>query len=346
MSQDYNNRRGGRRDDGGYRYDRRDDGRRDEGRRDDYLDNEDGGYNRGGSSRYNRNNNYRGGDNRDYRNGNGNGNRRNYNRDYRNDDAAGTSSQHREEEPNVEELVSEMQNVAPLTPEEMQLREDAQVPIEIFDDLVPQVDLKIIRGVMSYGFEYPSEIQKKAIRPLLSGYDVIAQAQSGTGKTAAFCIGTLGNINFEKNETQAVVLAHTLELAQQIEFVFQNICKYVEARISLAIRSIPVKENIEMLNGTSNANGLVPHIVIGTPGRVLDMLNKKAISSNTVKLIILDEADELLSDGFAVQIKDIISALSHEVQIGLFSATMNANFFRITQKFMRNPINILIKRRI
>lgn len=234
-------------------------------------------------------------------------------------------------------------NNIPLTMDDIKKREECLIPVETFDELSNEIDLKIIRGVMAYGFETPSLIQQKAIRPVLSGYDVIAQAQSGMGKTATFCIGALGRINIEENKTQAIVLAHTLELAMQIEFVFKNIGRYLDVRVGMAIKSIPVRDNIDQLLGRTN-NDLVPHVVIGTPGRVLDMLNKNVIIGKEVKLLILDEADELLSDGFLKQIKNIIGTLFSGVQIGLFSATMEPEFFRLTRNFMRNPLNILIKK--
>ena len=231
-----------------------------------------------------------------------------------------------------------------LTPENILKREQAIIPIETFDDLTELIDMKIIRGVISYGFEEPSPIQKKAIKPLLGKFDIIAQAQSGTGKTATFCIGTLGRIDFEKNETQAIIIAHTLELAQQIEHVFTNIGKYTDLRIATAVKSNSVRENIETLLGRNNTEGLLPHVIIGTPGRILDMINKGAIDMETIRLLICDEADELLSDGFILQIRQIIGAINEKTQIGLFSATMDVNFFKITEKFLRNPINVLIKK--
>ena len=230
-----------------------------------------------------------------------------------------------------------------LTPEEIQRREEYLIPIETFDDLGKELDLKIVRGVMAYGFETPSLIQQKAIRPILGGYDVIAQAQSGMGKTATFCIGALGRIDMSQNQIQTIVLAHTLELAMQIEFVFKNIGRYIDVRVGMAVKSIPVRENIDQLLGRTN-NDLVPHVVIGTPGRVLDMLNKEVILGKYIKLLVLDEADELLSDGFIKQIKSIIGTIDPKSQIGLFSATMEPEFFRVTRNFMRNPLNILIKK--
>ena len=256
----------------------------------------------------------------------------------------------REPEPNETNANNEVQQtyeqpieIKELSAEDIARREEFTVPIATFDDLSSLIDLKLIRGVMAYGFEYPSPIQQKAIKPLLGGYDVIAQAQSGTGKTATFCIGTLGNIDYSKNEIQAIVLGHTMELAQQIEIVFTNIGKYLDVRVGQAVKSIPVRDNIDQLLGKTT-DGKLPHVVIGTPGRMLDMINKKVINSNTIKMMVLDEADELLSDGFLQQIRNIISNLCSDVQIGLFSATMEPTFFKITQNFMRNPLNILIKK--
>jgi translation initiation factor 4A len=288
---------------------------------------------------------------RDYNGGGDRGGR--YNRS-RND-----NRQEREASYNIEEKIRESQvqtyesqnaqskeaeDAKPsLTPEEIQRREEYLIPIETFDDLGKELDLKIVRGVMAYGFETPSLIQQKAIRPILGGYDVIAQAQSGMGKTATFCIGALGRIDMSQNQIQTIVLAHTLELAMQIEFVFKNIGRYIDVRVGMAVKSIPVRENIDQLLGRTN-NDLVPHVVIGTPGRVLDMLNKEVILGKYIKLLVLDEADELLSDGFIKQIKSIIGTIDPKSQIGLFSATMEPEFFRVTRNFMRNPLNILIKK--
>ena len=276
----------------------------------------------------------------------GGGGRRGGRRDYgapREDTRSFNVEQLAKEVEQIEETINNNDNLKSISAEDLARREEYSLPIAEFDELSSLIDLKIIRGVMAYGFETPSPIQQKAIRPLLGGYDVIAQAQSGTGKTATFCIGTLGNLDFTKNETQAIVLAHTMELAQQIEIVFTNIGKYLDLRLGKAVKSLSVRENIDLLSGRNN-QGLLPHVVIGTPGRVLDMINKNIIDTRTVKMLVLDEADELLSEGFIHQIKNIISALNGSIQIGLFSATMEPAFFRITQNFMRNPLNILIKK--
>lgn len=209
--------------------------------------------------------------------------------------------------------------------------------IESFEDL--EIDENIIRGIFSYGFEQPSPIQKKAILPLLDGKDVIAQAQSGTGKTATFCLGVLGLIDQKKNETQALVLAHTRELALQINMVFCHIAHYIDILFNLSIGGIPVKDNIENLSKKPRK----PHIVIGTPGRVLDMINKNALKTQNLKIMIIDEADEMLSEGFIDQIYNIFRTMPSNIQVGLFSATMTEKFFDISEKFMRDPIKILVK---
>ena len=313
-------------------------------------------YNRNNRQNYNNNNQQNYNNNRQNYNNNRqnyNNNRQNYNNKRQN--YQNNNYEQNEQNNTYDKSISEKQetNVIEkeeyddpntMTPENIIKREKAIEPIETFDDLSELIDLKIIRGVMSYGFEDPSPIQKKAIKPLLGKFDLIAQAQSGTGKTATFCIGTLGRIDFTKNETQAIVLAHTLELAQQIEHVFTNIGKYTDLRLATAAKSSTVRENIETLLGRNNPDGLLPHVVIGTPGRVLDMINKEVININTIRLLICDEADELLSEGFIAQIKQIIGSIGEQTQIGLFSATMDASFFKLTEKFLRNPINILIKK--
>jgi len=307
-------------------------------------------YNNNGRNYNNNRQNYNN-NRRNYNNNsqNYNNNRRHYNNNQQNDNYENNNSYNEPEnepinEPKETIKTEPYDDPNTMTPENIIKREKAIEPIETFDDLSELIDLKIIRGVMSYGFEDPSPIQKKAIKPVLGKFDLIAQAQSGTGKTATFCIGTLGRIDFTKNETQAIVLAHTLELAQQIEHVFTNIGKYTDLRLTTAAKSSTVRDNIESLLGRNNPDGLLPHVVIGTPGRVLDMINKEAININTIRLLVCDEADELLSEGFMSQIKQIIGSITEKTQIALFSATMDASFFKLTEKFLRNPINILIKK--
>ena len=205
---------------------------------------------------------------------------------------------------------------------------------EKFEDM--NLSDTLLRGIYAYGFEKPSVIQQKAITQFMTGRDLIAQAQSGTGKTATFTIGMLQKLDVTLNKTQVIILAHTRELATQIHHVVDNISKYMKISLNLSVGGISVRDNMDSLKSN-------PHIVIGTPGRILDMLNKTSLDREFIKMLILDEADELLSTIFINQIYDIFRQLPGELQVGLFSATMNDNFFNITKKFMRDPIKILVK---
>lgn len=196
---------------------------------------------------------------------------------------------------------------------------------------------RILRGIYAYGFEHPSRIQQQGIIPILDRNDVIAQAQSGMGKTATFCIGILQLIDDRVSRTQAIILAHTRELAFQIDAVIRQLGKYTKTRYCLSIKGIPVSENINTLRRN-------PHIVIGTPGRMYDMIRKKALRTDGLKILVIDEADEMLSKGFQEQIYDIFQSLPNDIQVTLFSATMPEEFFQLTGEFMRSPVKILVKK--
>ncbi len=205
-------------------------------------------------------------------------------------------------------------------------------PIEKFEEVIGD---EILHGIYSYGFEYPSPIQSRAIRPFIHGRDLIAQAQSGTGKTATFIIALLSKLDMTLSKPQGIILAPTAELAQQIATVAKNLGNYMTGlKISLAYKGIGVRENIEEMQQD-------PHIIVGTPGRILDMLNN-AIDYRHLKYLILDEADKLLSREFTTQIREIFKYLVSDAQVGLYTATVDTNFFEITKKFMRNPVYLLV----
>ena len=209
--------------------------------------------------------------------------------------------------------------------------------IEIYDSFEDMgLTDEVLRGIYAYGFEKPSEIQKRGIVKIMEGKDIIAQAQSGTGKTATFTIGMLESLDLSSNTNQVLIMSHTRELSQQIHNVINQISKYIKVNVNLSVGGISVTDNISSLRKR-------PHVIIGTPGRVLDMINKKYINVNTLKMLILDEADEMLSHIFINQIYDIFQNLPPKIQVCLFSATMNKSFFSITQKFMRDPVKILVK---
>jgi len=207
--------------------------------------------------------------------------------------------------------------------------------VDNFDNMNLREDL--LRGIYAYGFEKPSAIQQRAIMPLVKKHDIIAQAQSGTGKTATFTIGILQQLDFSLMECQALILAPTRELAQQIQKVVLALGDYLNVRCHSCIGGTRVRDDIAKLQ-----SGV--HVVVGTPGRVYDMLCRHVLRPDFIKVFILDEADEMLSRGFKDQIHDIFTSLPTSVQVGLFSATMPPDALEITQKFMNNPIQILVKR--
>jgi superfamily II DNA/RNA helicase len=200
------------------------------------------------------------------------------------------------------------------------------------------IDVNILRGIYAYGFEKPSPIQSKSIMSIMKGKDIIAQAQSGTGKTAAFSVGTLSHINTKERSNQALILAPTHELALQISAVITNLSSLMPG---LIIKTIIGGSSID--EDASSMRENIPHIIVGCPGRVFDMIRRRHINANKLKIVVLDEADEMLSSGFKEQVYNIFQNLNKNAQIALFSATLPHNIFQITTKFMREPINIRVK---
>jgi translation initiation factor 4A len=195
---------------------------------------------------------------------------------------------------------------------------------------------ELLRGIYSYGFEKPSKIQQKAIVPIIStNRDFIAQAQSGTGKTGTFTIGCLQLLDFESKDLQCLMLAPTRELAQQIHKVVLAIGEHLKVRSYCCVGGTNVKDDILSLK-----DGV--HIVVGTPGRVQHMISEGYLSTKNLKMLVIDEADEMLSRGFKDQIYDIFKQLPDEIRVFLFSATMPNDVLDITEKFMRDPIKILV----
>jgi translation initiation factor 4A len=204
-----------------------------------------------------------------------------------------------------------------------------------FDDMDLQDDL--LRGVYAYGFEVPSAIQQRAIIPVIKGKDVIAQAQSGTGKTATFAVSILESINTDILGCQAIVLAPTRELARQIKDCTEALSIYLDIKVHMCVGGTSAREDVSILR-----EGV--HVVIGTPGRVFHMINNGALRMDNIKLFCLDEADEMLSQGFKDQIYDIFKFLPEDVQVCLFSATMPNEILEITERFMRDPVQILVQK--
>jgi superfamily II DNA/RNA helicase len=216
---------------------------------------------------------------------------------------------------------------------------EQDTPIQIFntwDELELNKDL--LRGIYAHGFEKPSPIQAKAIRPIMDGVDLIAQAQSGTGKTGSFSIGALSKVVTSENSNQILIMVPTHELAHQITTVISSLSAMMHGiRIKTIVGGSSIDDDADEMRKNP------PHVIVGCPGRVYDMVRRRHINANKLKLVILDEADEMLSSGFKDQVYNVFKYLNKNVQIALFSATLPNNIFQITNKFMRDPVKICVK---
>lgn len=200
---------------------------------------------------------------------------------------------------------------------------------------LPLINYSTLIGFLD--FEKPSAIQQRAILPIIQGRDVIAQAQSGTGKTATFSISILQSIDVTVRETQALVLSPTRELATQIQSVVLALGDYMNVQCHACIGGTSIGEDIRKLEYGQ-------HVVSGTPGRVFDMIRRRSLRTRNIKMLVLDEADELLNKGFKDQIYDVYRYLPPATQVVLLSATLPYDVLEMTTKFMTDPIRILVKR--
>jgi len=215
------------------------------------------------------------------------------------------------------------------------IESDWKEVVDNFDEM--NLKEELLRGIYGYGFEKPSAIQQRAILPCIKGHDVIAQAQSGTGKTATFSISILQQIDTSLNECQALILAPTRELAQQIQKVVIALGDFMKADCHACIGGTNVRDDMRKLDTGS-------HVVVGTPGRVYDMIARKSLRTQFIKIFVLDEADEMLSRGFKDQIKEVFKFLEEDIQVILLSATMPEDVLDVSTHFMRNPVRILVQK--
>lgn len=193
---------------------------------------------------------------------------------------------------------------------------------------------ELVKGIYAVGFENPSFIQKKAIPIIMSRKDLRAQAQSGTGKTGAFVIGSLQCIDETVRTTQCLVLTPTREIAAQNAAKFKEIGAYMNIAVCLLAGGSSVKADIEALSAN-------PHIVVGTPGRINHMLEENHLKTGNISTFILDEADEMLKAGFEDKVRDIFLKLTRDpVQTLLFSATYDMNVLNVIKNIVENPVEI------
>lgn len=190
--------------------------------------------------------------------------------------------------------------------------------------------------LQSNGITSPTPVQKKAIPVLLSGQDVIAQAQTGTGKTIAFTLPILQRIDIDKEQVQALILTPTRELAIQITSELKKLAAAVGAKVLAAYGGQDVDAQIRKLNNS-------PHIVVATPGRLIDHMRRETINLGKLKMLVLDEADQMLHMGFLPEVQNIVDQTPRARQTMLFSATMPDQIKRLAENYMKTPVDIKIQ---
>ena len=213
-----------------------------------------------------------------------------------------------------------------------------------FDDM-DFLNFDLMKGIFDYGFQNPSRIQNLTIKDIHDGYDIIAQSQSGTGKTGAFSIGALSIVDPEQHYPQVIILANTHELATQIHYVVSNLSKHMNIKAALCIGGTSII-NQQHRNQQQNQNYRSrdpykhirqSHLLICTPGRLFDYIERRAFNPANVKMFVMDEADALLKNDFIDQIKKIFTKLNDVCQIIIFSATYADEILEIADSITSEP---------
>ena len=207
--------------------------------------------------------------------------------------------------------------------------------IQKFEDL--PLTFEVMKGIKELGFTDLFPIQAQAIIPLLQGKDVIGQAQTGTGKTAAFGIPMVERIDQQKKKVQGLVLAPTRELAIQVAQRISRFSKYKKIKVLPIYGGESINKQIHELH-----RGV--HIVVGTPGRIIDHLKRRTLNLSSTKVVVLDEADRMLDMGFIEDINYILAQVPKNRQMSLFSATIDKSVMKICHKYMLNPEKILVSK--
>ncbi|MEM4244573.1 MAG: DEAD/DEAH box helicase [Candidatus Bathyarchaeia archaeon] len=211
----------------------------------------------------------------------------------------------------------------------------SNMKMKSFQDL--PIRMEVLKGVEELGFKSLFPIQAQAIVPLLEGKDVIGQAQTGTGKTAAFGVPMVEKLNPEIRKVQGLVLVPTRELAVQVADNIKLFAKYTGLRVLPVYGGAPIGRQIRELAG-----GV--HIVVGTPGRVIDLLERRVLDLSSVKMVVLDEADRMLDMGFIDDIKYILAKTPRGRQTCLFSATIDEAVMSVCNRYLKNPEKILVSK--
>jgi translation initiation factor 4A len=205
---------------------------------------------------------------------------------------------------------------------------------ESFDEM--GLSDELTRGIYSYGFESPSKIQQLAIVPMSKHTDILAQAQSGTGKTGTFTIGSLSVVDTSIKAPQVLVICPTRELSQQTERVARALGNYMGLKVLSATGGNQLRSDISSLKAGAQ-------FIVGTPGRIFDLIRRGDLVVDHIKYVILDEADQMLEDLFAEQIKAILdNKFPSSTRLALFSATMPDNVLEVAENYLNKPVRILL----
>ena len=207
--------------------------------------------------------------------------------------------------------------------------------VQSFKDL--PLSGEVLRSIEDLGFDSLFPIQAQAIIPLLEGKDVIGQAQTGTGKTAAFGIPMVQRLNREIRGVQGLVLVPTRELAVQVAEHMTRFAKYAKLKVLAVYGGESINKQIHSL-----ANGI--HIVVSTPGRLIDLMERRVLNLSSVKIVVLDEADRMLDMGFMEDVEYILSRTPTDRQTSLFSATIDQSVMRVCNKYMKTPQKIFVSK--
>jgi translation initiation factor 4A len=199
---------------------------------------------------------------------------------------------------------------------------------------------EILRGIYGNGFEKPSGIQQRGIVPIKDGHDILAQAQSGTGKTGTFVTGALTRVDPTLKQIQVLILAPVRELAQQIHDVAVQISKYMNNKAGInvycATGGPPLREDIRAIERGCQ-------FLVGTPGRIYDLMNRNVLQRKNIRVLVMDEADQMLEDRFKEQVLCILEkGFPSTTQVALFSATMDKEVIEVANTMLRNPVKILM----
>ncbi|CAI6347977.1 ATP-dependent RNA helicase WM6 [Sipha flava] len=197
---------------------------------------------------------------------------------------------------------------------------------------------EILRAIVDCGFEHPSEVQHECIPQAMLGMDILCQAKSGMGKTAVFVLSTLQQLEVYESEVYALVLCHTRELAFQISKEFERFTKYLPAvKVSVFFGGVPITKDEDTLKNNK------PHVVVGTPGRILELIRKKKLVLNNLKHFILDECDKMLEIlHMRSDVQEIFKNTPFNKQVMMFSATLSKDIRPVCKKFMQQPLEVYV----